>query len=421
MISIVVNTVAGFIIYHFYSKNYKIGGVKKRRDKNNKNKCKNTDDECCKNSKCRNKYNIINPKKYTALHGLAKTNSMLKTLLPGFDDVKDIMELIGELKSSSKSKTNENIKTVLKRISTTGASIASVGLGGDIPLKIFFLIDEVHTVLLHVIEFITNLHDVVRIFYDLLNIDFRDGINGIECWVDYIINSYAGATGAYKKMCKMISEFLNTIATFIGNLISAFIPNEPGIITLILQQAIQYGPRGLYNKVKSIYCSKVSKKFKDILENNVLLEDFFIDIFETIRACVVQPGKCVSSAHDKYNNKMKELEKYAESEDEDDAGVLSRAKKYTANIALKATYFNRKKISAVASAVDFGVNAMPDLPSSAVHAMNEFFNELKNKAPELSKIIYKFLSLFFALLYFMTRCTNDDMETIKVIANVITH
>lgn len=352
------------------------------------------EDNHCEDFECEDEYLIASED--TKLSKNLNANKIIDKFLPKFPNVDDTVGYLQKMNKYTNSQTAKYIKKTAKILLGTGASISTAGLGGDIPIKVYFLLDKVYSVLLDIVNFLNDLKDAIRIFYDLFHINFTNGINGVECWVNYILDSYAGETKVYKKVCGLLTKLLSIIGSFIGDLISTFIPNDPGVVSLLLEKIITKGPSLIYKKIKNIYCTKISNTVQKILEDKEALEEFIVEIYDNMEECSLDPGNCLSELADTVDTTSKEMYKKIPS--------------FMRNPVLKQSL---KQISRSSKAVSRVADIIPEPPESVKKKISPFFNKLRKTAPFVAGVIHKLLGIFFAVLYFLITCAQEDEKEKK--------
>lgn len=188
--------------------------------------------------------------------------------------------------------TNSNIANLLqKAIQTIGGTIATVlsmGGGGDMIVNSAFTIKHAITLLAKVITTIDEISktmmtdneiddDAIRLVMDLLNMDFKDGPNGIKCWVEQIIRKY-NTENSRLFVCELVRKVYPNMVAFISNLIGSSVPDIGIVVIHAVEKAMMtnFGKgmvmKGVIRNVRRQY-NKIPQKFRKIIANPPLMSE----------------------------------------------------------------------------------------------------------------------------------------------------
>lgn len=128
------------------------------------------------------------------------------------------------------------------RIATgIAAIITTSGLGGDTVVNLIYVLKNVISVLIKILNILANLTEAatqqesLNLIYDIFGIDFTDGPFGVKCWINYIWIQYRKDASIFKVVCNIIIKpLIGELAKLIGSAISTMLPDTAGIFGVII-------------------------------------------------------------------------------------------------------------------------------------------------------------------------------------------
>jgi len=165
-------------------------------------------------------------------------------------------------------------------ITGAAAAVATLGAGGDILINFLFTVqstmDTVISFIDNIIEIATDT-DSIRLLYDIFLIDFTDGPFGVECWIEYIIKTYGDTNNAYLKVCTFFNNMIQKLANFLGNLLSTMIPDNAGLVAMIVPPLIVNFRDGFFSAIEdklNEYYDKIPEDYQQMLQHPELFKQF---------------------------------------------------------------------------------------------------------------------------------------------------
>lgn len=208
--------------------------------------------------------------------------AVLKSIRSYVEEISEVLEFIDASKSTGKA-----IAVNAGRIvASTASAVATLGAGGDILISFLFTIKSALDTVIGFIESalrIATKGNGIRLVYDILNVDFRDGPFGVKCWIEYILNKYGSTSEAYLIACTFFNRILDKIAQFMGNLLSSVIPNNMGLVGIVVPQLIKLFKQGFMTQVESVledYYDQIPDNFQMMLQNPKEFKEYIKEILE---------------------------------------------------------------------------------------------------------------------------------------------
>ena len=213
---------------------------------------------------CKSEYTLYDVNKIPTLVGIFKliipTDSPLiptikeeelttETINKFAIDLKANLEQIRTVLSviSPETEVGQAIVDVVRVASSVGAIVASYGAGGDTIINLIFIMRDVASVLVNILSVLSDFASekrVLRIIYDLFNINFEYGPYGVKCQVNYIMKKYGKETVVITRVCEIFRKLLDKLASFVGSSISLMLPNTAGVVAVVVKKIVQLASKG---------------------------------------------------------------------------------------------------------------------------------------------------------------------------------
>lgn len=262
-------------------------------------------------------------KKYPIIEDEQQVSNMMEKLFPSSlvngTAYKIIISLSEQVSSlSPKTTTGYLTEKIVQASSATGAAVATYGAGGDMAVNSVFTIKDGLIFAAKLIKMINDLSktllekkqdrtsvvskDAIKFITNLISIDFKGSINGVECWVNDIMK-YFKNTQARVFICEILQQLYPELTNFIANLMGTMIPN----VGVVVKESILYimkkniGKNIMLNSViknlKGQY-KKIPKSFRKMLENPELLEKNMLDTYKSFQNEIYKLFPDVKRQHD---------------------------------------------------------------------------------------------------------------------------
>lgn len=232
-------------------------------------------------------------KKYALVEKVPDINDILDLILPKVlfgEDTDGVIEQLQHIISqiTPQSTTGQIVDKMAQVSASVLGSIVSYGMGGDVIVNMIYTIRNGIALTLGIISVIRNelirikqqLQDpeILRMIYNLLDINFTEGIEGVRCKVKYIFSENKRIS-VNMLLCELFRRVYPKMAEFIGSLMSASIPNSGGLPQILIVRAMKtnagknYMMSMVIKKLKKFY-KKVPKKYRKMLEDPNKLENY---------------------------------------------------------------------------------------------------------------------------------------------------
>jgi hypothetical protein len=262
-------------------------------------------------------------KKYQLVENLDDNDELMNSLFPsnivGSGAYKRVIQLSSSIQNlPSDSEIGYYIEKAIQVAAASGAAVATLGAGGDMLVNLLFTIKHalvmaarIITTINEIVEMITVQHnepaqeqsdgtaekseavtkvdpDAVRFLSDLLNIDFRDGPNGVECWIKQIFKLYkTDQTNIF--VCNILQKIYPSLVEFISNMIGTMVPNAGVVVSsaIVMVMNTNIGKKMAMGRVISMLkkqYKKIPKNLKKMIQDPDLLEKTMTDGFEGLQS-----------------------------------------------------------------------------------------------------------------------------------------
>jgi hypothetical protein len=177
---------------------------------------------------------------------------------------------------------------------TTSAGDLATGISDKVIGFFFVALDALDTLLAFIETILGYLSEkeVMRLLYDLLNINFKDGAFGVECWLNYIYNTY-GKNTAFPTICSIFDSIVDKLVSIVAGIFDMLIPTG-GIGGLLIEVVMGLAGRGLFklavSKLNEIY-GNIPYDVQLLIERPELLKktlDEIINVGKTMFGLVVK-------------------------------------------------------------------------------------------------------------------------------------
>lgn len=188
------------------------------------------------------------------------------------------------------------VQGIARVAASVGAIIGTAGLGGDTIVNLIFvfkdIIRTIYAIIDELVEFVAVSADPMgmRFMYEIFNIDFRDGVFGVECWINYILNTYGTDNSAFAHICKMFNKLLTKMADLIGSAISTLLPDTAGIAAIIISTILRLAEGKAYGaaaKKLADFYEEIPRDQQMLLEKPLLMKVYLDDTIGFIEDIVV--------------------------------------------------------------------------------------------------------------------------------------
>ncbi len=281
---------------------------------------------------------------------------------------------------------------------SAGAIVATEGMGGDIVVKLLFSVFDVIGFLNFLIETTEKMEDpdLMRIFADILNIDFRDGPFGVKCWVNYIIEDYGRDNPIIQKICNFYDNIEEKFTEYVGKIVGGLIPDVPRLVTAeISKEIVKYEKHKIFHFLDQKY-HKIDKKVRKLVQDPSKLDKVLDKILETMKDYIVNlPEKLPIIVKEVIK---KNAEVGALATPIPFAGIGSRIIGEIAGETAAESLALVSKITGLKNLEQLGV---------PVEGIDKFFETLIQHSALISDGIHKSLAIMFSLVYILKYCSSQ--------------
>jgi hypothetical protein len=282
------------------------------------------------------------------------------------------------------------VMTALELGLSAGAIVASGGMGGDVIVKLIFTIFDSIQFASFLINSILSLNNpiLMQFLMDILNVDFREGPYGVECWVNYLLNYYSNRPEALRNLCNFYKRIRNKVMVFIGKLIGGLLPNVPRIlIGEITKKMATMAQSDLYEFVKKQYAIvpphvKMMIEKPEMLKHNIDMalysaNDFIVNLPNLLPQIVASIIKR--------------------------SGSLSPIPMtgFVSSVAGNIAGQSLETISKIT-----GLTNLEQLTKTP-GGINQFFGKITRNSETIAILINKIFAFIFSILYILTICQKN--------------
>lgn len=346
-------------------------------------------------------------KKHQIITDVQQTSNIMEQLFPSslVDGVayKTIIMLSNQVSSLSPKSTFGMItEKVVQTTSATGAAVATYGAGGDIAVNFVFTIKDGLIFAAKIIQMIENLSrtltervitqsqevktvvsdDAIRFITNIVSIDFKEGIDGVECWVGDIMEHFKN-TDARVFACDIFKQIYPELINFISNLMGTMIPN----VGVVIKESILYVMKKdigknimlnqIINQLKKQY-KKIPKMFRRMLENPELLEKDLNDKYQSFQTEIHKMYPDVKAKHD---------------EMQQNGGIYIPGMSLVTSMAKKATQ------------VIGNVTGLDKVLIDQLVKLDVIITTIEKNIRLVTYMIHKLLALTFSILFVLKSCS----------------
>lgn len=154
---------------------------------------------------------------------------------------------------------------------------------GAAAIAIFFVISNLINVILEVIRvFIQMLQSesFIKLFYNLIYINFMDGPFGVKCWIEYLIKTHGKDSEGYQLLCQFVNTIFDALAEFTGSMVSMLRPETSGLAYIIVPYIMKNSQKGLFEKVEEELTDTynlASDFYKNLIQNPMEMKQYLDD------------------------------------------------------------------------------------------------------------------------------------------------
>jgi len=150
--------------------------------------------------------------------------------------------------------------------------------------------------------------DMLRLIFDIMNIEFTDGIVGVKCHIKYLLKEYRKKGVKITVLCELFKPIYNSMIKFIGSVASTAMPGSFGAPRAILENLAKskLGRR----VVIGLIISKVTNYYNMIKKNRNLPEELRNmfedpDIMAKYIQCIIANKNCPEKIEKETKKKSK--------------------------------------------------------------------------------------------------------------------
>lgn len=156
--------------------------------------------------------------------------------------------------------------------------------------------------------------DTIRLIYDIMNIDFTDGIDGVKCHIKYLLKEYRKKGVKITVICELFKPIYNAMIKFIGSVSSTAMPGSFGAPRAIIENLAKskLGRR----IVIGLIISKVTHYYNMIKKNRNLpaeLRNMFEDpdVMSKYIQCIIANKNCPEKIEKENKKKSKKSSSFS--------------------------------------------------------------------------------------------------------------
>lgn len=247
--------------------------------------------------------------KYPLVEDTTEISELLDKLFPPTILGGNVVDTIQQINNTvMKLSTESNLWYYIEKIIQAGASIGAAagtaGAGGDMAVSLIFTIRHGVDMASRVVNTVFRFRDIVfeereegmgvstetvRFLGDLFNIDFRDGPDGVDCWVGQMFKQY-NMDNMNVVICQLLNEtrIYQKMTEFVGNFIGSMIPDAGFLVSsfIIKFMSSNFGKRSMMRTIikmlKKKY-KKIPKSVRLIIQDPNKLDAFVLDSYSNFR------------------------------------------------------------------------------------------------------------------------------------------
>lgn len=217
-------------------------------------------------------------KEYPMVEDIPSGKQLLNFVLPEKFQTEDILEQLDKFSSILGAVTPESgAAQILDTIAKNAISAVAAIVAADAPVNLILAIKDTIFMVLKVINLILLIvqngliitdtatsEETMRLLFDILNIDFGKGFDGVECHVKHILKEYKKRGITTDIICQVFNPLYNALIDFMGSVLST-IPFTAGIPRTLIKMASvsNRGKRFIMNQVIRITKQQYSKLKKE--------------------------------------------------------------------------------------------------------------------------------------------------------------
>lgn len=190
------------------------------------------------------------------------------------------------------------IVTIMKVSIGVGSVIVTLGAGGDTIVEAISSTINSGIFYTNLMQLLTTLATESTYLQQLLNISFENGPSSVRTETLGIINQIIidGNDDQLDMICEIFHDLLSSIASVVGDWVSTFIPDDAGMVGVVITQLINQSAKHAYKVLEALF-DKVPTSFQNLLKYPDELQKFLIDILRSLEQGLrqtSQPGEEMS-------------------------------------------------------------------------------------------------------------------------------
>lgn len=301
------------------------------------------------------------------------------------------------------------VEEIVQLIASVVAAVITGGVGGDMVVSAFFTLRHGITMVSKIIGLVDSVKkkiivdelgvsETTQFLGDLFNIDLRDGLEGVECWMDAIFKKYNK-----QKMNVIICEIINeghlfeTLGQFIANFIAASIPDAGYFVKKSIEKMLTSKTArkiimmNIMKRFKKNY-KKMPKNVREMIQNPEIFDKVFLDGYLSIRKEFTSKEFPIVSDETKITDTKKNVQKESAIDNQQGGFLAKLFRKSAIKIGKKASGFAAKGVGFAVRQAGVGDKLIGKIDPIMIYSKLIIFT------------IHKMLALSYALLCILKKC-----------------